>query len=56
MVWCYYNVGMVVNKHLGSLGNVSNPGNPGNPESPGTPGNWGVMNCGFPDAFDELLD
>ena len=41
MVWCYYSVGMVVNKHLGSLGNVSNPGNPGNPGSPGNPGNRG---------------
>jgi hypothetical protein len=47
--------GMVVNKHLGQLRNIGSPADPGNPGQPVHPGNRGVINVGYPDVFEQLL-
>jgi hypothetical protein len=47
---------MVVDKYLGQLRNVGTPSNPGNPGHPGSPGNRGVINVGYPDVFERLLE
>jgi hypothetical protein len=46
---------MVVNKYLGQLRNIGSPATPGNPGHPGNPGNRGVINVGYPDVFEVLL-